>query len=1075
MGSSGSCSEIDDHLKKWESAVSDINSICQRNRKTLENPETSHSEPIDERLRTTSLVSFRSIPKTLDNDSFDSDGKFAKRCFELKKDIQEEARRKSPTEKKPNRQHIMEVHRKRISCFKSYVDVDLCDLVGRLACDHFATVAVALSCLLGGLYTSVDRKERVTVEDIFFAAHVPLHLLNREHMTLTELYDVVHEFLDVDNRFKGEYRVEVVHLDVAPIVGQVELGSNECGDRQTKIQLPEFRKTIQHDLDEEPNSIMIANFDPFVLEQDYMMDDEDEDEDYEDYENDLSRSLSGQAALQIVKHIHEPKKSLHSKNNGGMFAAITECRNAVQFMVTLAKAATTDRLHCELEEVPLNSLFKAMTCHQPGERARGYLRISKINVGSTSMSGNINTNLGDQSFFSPELCSGKVVGSLCYGIHAHSVVPIVSPHLVAFAWALHLINGASENSHHHGRGLPIGDIIRKTNLPCEVYLECDIPLEQVYLYAKAYLSCTSQLDKFRLEMVPVLTRVSRDDAVPTMSVFDLESVLMDFKNANQDPESPSSIMIIQYNANVAHNVLGISSSSQWCILAGYDSDTQTVTLIDANANKFCASWTCPLDRIHKAITTHGYLSLTKVEAESISGPNNSTSKIPAVVQSRTEYIKSISHMDHIHAFKSFPFPKEPFAITVLAMALSRIGIDTDFDHILTTLPYQPSAILDFRFGIEALMICARDLLKSIKMNTHYTIEQLHFDMTEDGENKIQKDDFEWKIKEAISKPDDVSLIVHYNQKHVDILGTMKPFGEYGLVTGYKQSEEIVIVTDCNPSRYSRSWEVSLSQLHTAIASIGHHGRRSRGIVTITKHKDPIILKTPQYVRKFDLQVVPMQNTFQMSPSPQIQALSVAFAQLGHYNSPEEIFYEAYLKTVNDQRRRGSQAFAWRDVEVSLAILNQKIDKKIMTLVARKFIESRKISNLSLELLEEVEIPDLPDMLIDCCKPSANHVIMLNYDAGKHHEIPGMGSSVALIQSYDEDMDEIGMFDCEYCLYGLQWKCTFQQLIAAADLENPGTSKFGFVKLILNNEKNTGIHNVINRNMEKRDRQTKFID
>lgn len=44
--------------------------------------------------------------------------------------------------------------------------------------------------------------------------------------------------------------------------------------------------------------------------------------------------------------------------------------------------------------------------------------------------------------------------------------------------------------------------------------------------------------------------------------------------------------------------------------------------------------------------------------------------------------------------------------------------------------------------------------------------------------------------------------------------------------------------------------------------------------------------------------------------------------------------------MDDQRRRGSQAYAWRDVDVSLSVINKKIDAAFIALVCSKFLDSR---------------------------------------------------------------------------------------------------------------------------------------
>lgn len=69
-------------------------------------------------------------------------------------------------------------------------------------------------------------------------------------------------------------------------------------------------------------------------------------------------------------------------------------------------------------------------------------------------------------------------------------------------------------------------------------------------------------------------------------------------------------MLCMYNAGVAHNILYVCDNLQWCILAGYDEETQTALLIDAHPKMFSRTWTCALDRLHKAITGSGYIIFT---------------------------------------------------------------------------------------------------------------------------------------------------------------------------------------------------------------------------------------------------------------------------------------------------------------------------------------------------------------------------------------------------------------------------------------------------------------------------------
>lgn len=1096
MGNGASSADVEQHLRKWESAVNDINALCQSHKRQLGVMDHSHGASEGHvrgnlaaedaegdpdrslRGRRASSISFNNRPKVEgDNVVVLGSGDTTDRGGEARtpgKPIEFLATSEgTPKDKhgaaKHNRQQLIDARKARTALFKTYVDVPIASVVNKLACDHFATVAIALSTALGGSATATDRKLRVTVEDIFFAAHVPLHLVHKEGLCLTELYDIVREFVDVDNRFK-KYQVEVLYLDIAPVTGQVEIGSNEVGDRQSKLQLPQFLKTVQHELDESTNSVMVFNYDPFVLEQETTMDVEDDEEEEESSsQNGAPISARGVAGLlsatnndplmtSVMFAAAKGKKPRYAQNNKGAYAAAVEYRNSVSTMITLCRGVTDEKLHGELEEVPINSLYKAMTSHGAGERARGYLRISKIQGGDeadgTTSIAQETPNEDLELFFTPELASGKVIGSLAKGIHAHAVSTSFSPHIVAFAWSLHLINGASKETQNYGSGLPIADIIRVMNLPSDIYINCDLTLDQVYLYAEAYLNKKKYDKQFTLSYHPVLTPIAREGAAPTISVFDLESILIEIKGLNDNKDAPSSIMIIQYNAEVAHNVLGISSTSQWCILAGYDSATQMATMIDANMITFSGKWSVPLDRLHKAITTYGYLQLTRVGANGKLGKSldSSRSSTPSyarsdrpqhsAVQNRVEMVKSAVLLDYKETIHTFTFPPKPFALTLLALSLSQLGIsESTFDSIIAKLPFHPSTVLDGHFGLSALLICYGKYLNSLGKLNWFNFKATYFD----PERRPTEKDFVDLMRQALatSNAEGKSLMVlHYDHKAIKILGSREPFGDYGILTDL--TGDSVTVTDVNPNRFYRTWQVPISMMYAAICHRSHVSRRSRGVITVTHLSKEAEPPKPTYSRSLTLTTAPIQNLFLVSPSPQIQALSIAFAQLGHFHSPEEIFYEAYLKTMEDQRRRGSQAFAWRDVDVSLAILNRKIDMKVMALVARKFIESRKVQNLTANHLSDVEVEQLPVMLEEACSDSADHVLLLNYDAAQVHGLKNMGSSVAIVKSFDAETTEVTMFDCEYCLFGLEWKVSLEKLATAADLDNAGASKFGFV-------------------------------
>ncbi|CCW66888.1 unnamed protein product [Phytomonas sp. Hart1] len=948
---------------------------------------------------------------------------------------------------KHNRQYSLEVKRARVKLFKSYEIDDAESLKDVMPCSHFGALAVGLSYLLGGSKDCSDRRQRVTVEDIFFAAQVPLHLLYSGPPHLPVMTDIVREFFDVDNRFKGVYSLETLHLDVLPTVGQVELGSNNVCDRQTRMQLPEFRRLITQDCEEETDAIRIVNYDPYVLEQEMLVDAYD---DEDEINSPLATSVLGNSRQQQHQRIYTQKDL-------GAYAVIVDVRNAVQLMVTIAEGVVNNSLHVKLTEVPASSLFKAMMASKEGRRARGFIRLFKKDCVPEFTSDEI------RLLWTPELCSGKVLGTTQLGTHALIVSHQISPHIAAVAWAMHLLGGVRPGTHGHGNGLPVSDIIRVMKFPSMVFLNGFLRLEQVYEYAVEYIKRTNR--PYGANLFPVLTKISREDAVPTISIFDLESIIIDVKDANQDLEAPAYVMLIMYNAGVAHNVLNIAEGMQWCLLAGYDQETQTVLLIDAYPTTFSRTWTCLLDRLHMAMTGNGYMIFYKESAR----VSNRTVGAPREVAPTVQFCLQLLSQQHKPDFQnltpivdSFNFPSLPLMPTIIAMACCRLGWFTTFEDVIHTLPFDISSLLIRLFMLETVHVCLTQYLRFSGLDGDVQVTVRHGDLDADGQAQFSLQEFKSLIETSLEDGNNQVLIVDFDGSCIHVNGTSNPFGNLGIVVDMIAATGTVVVSDCNPNVYERTWSVHLSTLYNAIKDTPQTCKhRARGCLLVSRRQDQQCNFKPEQCADFKLELLPVQNAFHVSPSSHFQGLSFAFSQIGCFYSPEEIFYEAYLKTMNDQRRRGSQAFAWRDVEISLSVINKEVDVHLMVQVSRLFLKSRKFSavavnkgesdstgdaDIVVDAIDDLDIDDELDKLLREATHTKKAVLLLNYNILKAHGIANMGSSTALVRSYNPDKRLVELWNAEYAVFGLSFVVTVNQLIEIGELNSEGRSPYGFVRL-----------------------------
>ena len=1097
MGSGASTPEAEAHLRKWESAVNDLQQLCQDNRKALGMPSArsakSRSEADENKSerelvqsfrgrRTSSLVSFGSgergkiSPQNQPQVQVDEhpappispkESGRSRNAHTAEFSPQAKDQAQSPGHRIA-REQIVQIKKTRSELYKSYEAPDgtkLQDIEGIHACSHYAVIAAGLSALLGGRREETDRKKRVTVEDLFFSAQIPLKALHDDRCVLSEVYDVIREFVDVDNRFKETpCSVECVHLDIAPVVGQVDLEGNEVGDRQTRVSLSDLRKAIQSEIEEEDGSVRFVYYDPYIVQQAMTLEEEDDDDSTEP--DDLMTSLSKKPAVE-----HKI-----SRENHGHMSVLVDFRNSVQPMVTVAEAVASDRIYTQLKEIPLAALYKAMRAPQPTGRAGGYIRVSLKRSEAE-------TNKEDVSYlFSPELCSGKVLGTKTQGNDAHCTSPHISRHLGAVGWALHFLGGMRPNTHNHGNGLPISNIIRELGLPIDVFMRCDLPLDQVHLYVKQYFEQTHLDREYRATLCPVLTKANRPDAPPTLSIFDLEAVLIDVKSANADPESPSHLMILQYNADIAHNVINIAYHPQWCVLVGYDEDLQMARVIDANALRFSGSWTIPLERLHKAITNYGYIMIAKHRSKSVQSLGASTSSregspkhagsddanktpigqsiteeigvlrhINSTLQARFDLLGSqASHFPIEDVFEYFVFPSEPLPITQIAMVLTRLGVHTTVEAILHALPYDINALIAPSLSLHTMELLFKEYSERVAAVAalNLAVEVRHADRI-GFDKKILLSDFVAWIQTSVGDDNQIMLI-NYHRESIHIFGAKNPCGEFGFITKYDADAKIVTVADVNANRFFRTWKVDVKSLYEAMY-VPSTQFRARGLLMVTRNEKPIpVSNVPS--RPCNLACVPLQNVFSVSPSPQIQALSFAFAQLSQFFSPEEIFYEAYLKTMNDQRRRGSQAFAWRDVEISMSMLN-KITVETTMKIGKKFLESRKVFSLAVEVVEDVEEDDLEELFKEgeAFGENPQSVYLANYNTEKAHNVQNMGNSMAIIRSYDPATKTVGLFEAELCQFGLHWSCPLSTLIEACDLRNEGKSDYGILKVYVKDE------------------------
>jgi hypothetical protein len=1095
MGNGASSKEVNAHIRRWDKAIGDLSALCRDHRRVLgTSPGQQAHQPPSQQAPTppNGRVLPSVIPALHDTDNgsrggtegFDADGgrrtsinfSIGKRdniiAMSQGTELPESANT-SPTNKARNsKTRARAMQKLRHEFFRSYElnEEERAEVIAsKVPGSQFAVLAAGLTYLLGGHRNCEDRKQRVTVEDLFFTSEMPLHFLHQSSFELTSMFDIVQEFIDVDSRFKDVFEAEIVHMDIAPSTGQVERGTaNDCGDRQRKVQIHDLRRKIDEDLTA-GDAIHFVNFDPFVVEQDVKRDTGDDDDDTAlSIKREVASFGGTSSAQESPRHGANKARSEAngfmtapnaSKENEGMFAMVASLHEKVSPMVTIAEAALLgDQARVSMADIPFATLFNGMTApSQQQARPRGFIRV----VRKRSEEEKEEENPYVDWMFSPELCSGKVLGTTAEGIHAKVVDSIVSPHVVAVSWALHFLRGMRPGTHRHGNGLPVSDIVRTLKLPTDVFLKTDLPLDQVFMYLSDYVNMKGLASQFRTELCPVLTTVSRADAVPTQTQSELEALLIEVEASNNDFDCANSVVIFQFDANIAHNVLGIADTPQWGIFAGYNIVNAEARIIDANPKRFSTSWTVSLDRLHTAITGYGYIIVAKqanvgqmVDAEeelseedepsspdagSPAGrPVGALRHVTSTVRRRLDLLEGQrrTFMVEQPMIKTFLFPPVPLSITVAAAALTRLGTFTHVDDIAFGVGFDVNAILTRSLGLHPFVTIVTDYLARARLANKFALTPKFATADDACDGAITMAGFKQLLLDSLGEEQSkqTSIIVHFDHKMLTVVGADNAFGTFGIITGTERRDGklMVNVGDANPNSFLRTWQVDIESLFKAMASRMSMRHRARGIIIVTRLGDApsaASLAQPSRFRPFDIAIAPLQHAFLISSSPQIQGLSIAFAQLGHFYSPEEIFYEAYLKTVTAHRRRGSQAVAWRSVDVVLSVLNG-ISATQMAQVATRFLESRDVTNIAVSVLDN-ETPETFEARVQAATaPDCDHLLLVNYAVERVHGMAQMGNSVGLVQSLDAETRQVGIFEAEFSLFGLQWQAPLPTLMEA---------------------------------------------
>eukprot|EP00906_Rhabdomonas_costata_P002502 RCo003954 len=262
-------------------------------------------------------------------------------------------------------------------------------------CAHFGCVALAASYLLHGS-SAQPPSARVTPEDVFFHARLPLHYANNSAITLDELHDVVLQFLSSDCRMAGT-TVSAVHFDTIPsgdldlvnVSGSFGGSASSATELRPVVTLPVLRYLLENCAADDKR-VLIFNYDVRVVEEAALLEEEnDEDEDYDDDEepqsvaDEKSISTAGAINKQLATRVAPPllappRGGVVSRNSRGVYGVVVDF-NPVAHSVTLAEVVVGEQgVQLQYRDVMLSVLHRAAsTVDQFNRRPRGFVELRR--------------------------------------------------------------------------------------------------------------------------------------------------------------------------------------------------------------------------------------------------------------------------------------------------------------------------------------------------------------------------------------------------------------------------------------------------------------------------------------------------------------------------------------------------------------------------------------------------------------------------------------------------------------------------------------------------------------------------
>eukprot|EP01012_Entosiphon_sulcatum_P030227 TRINITY_DN3719_c0_g1_i1.p1 TRINITY_DN3719_c0_g1~~TRINITY_DN3719_c0_g1_i1.p1 ORF type:complete len:1024 (+),score=126.95 TRINITY_DN3719_c0_g1_i1:37-3108(+) len=878
--------------------------------------------------------------------------------------------------------------------FDSYLDVDW-TAPTNVRCVHIGCIAVALSYLIHGKKSLVLEK-RVTTEDVFFHSHLPLHYIGNSGITLAELYDIAVTFIQNDPRFRDTMGVQLVHFDTQLYEGEVDVNNpNPTGDRGPVVTLPAFRQAFERD-NRSDRRIRVFNFDPYVAEQGTAARDDEDDEDEEE---------------------EKPKQQTQKakRKNRGAYAVFVSY-NAAKHTVELADIFIDTDIKVKYRTTTLGQMYKASCALDAFSlRPRGFIefRGDDESFGQSEVDDEAGFRWNAPPCLDDALLEGRPSGAV--GTNLADVANCISPHLIAVAWGIHIAQGSALSL-----GINIARIMKTGQLPLNVVCNDDMSMDQVFSYAQTFVE--KEVAGFTFTRHPIIT--PHEDAAPSMSVQDLEEYLGEVTKANADPKEPQVVMLLNFDVNTAHNVLGLDQGcvhSHWAVFVSFDEQEQLVRVADVFPKKFCKYWQLPITRLHTAMIGKGFLLLSRSPAGQLPPfvlrrPAAARANSARPGQRGPQLSRPLATTNLVNTLE---FPPMIFCVTILAAAFARMGHNISVEDVISQCGVDISFLLSDHIALHDVN---RVMNYVIQQNPGLKLSATarNFDTRRDGTPHVSPEQFTSLLASAAQqqKADRTQgcLIINYNAEmvHTHEHYLQHNGGDFGIVLDYDPATTLVTLGDVNPRQFYRCWAIPAATLHQACLDADYVTKRSRGYIRVEVNPHPVPVG-----RAFDVRKLQNRHPFKVPVAPQLSGLAFAITELGHPCSVEDVFYTAY-DILKGKAQEG-------DLQIGTLKSRLTLDQLVSmgnAYLTHKGLRYRATAKASTKVAA-IPVAELEDMVRRGA--TGPDVVCAVYTCGIVHDNSQTSVGLALVKHFDEAAKVVTLTDVNPTEYGVTWSCSLSTL------------------------------------------------